>query len=152
MTDPKLSLLYQRQAENGSETLLANIFVVREQVLRRGVIQNHTLLSSDYVAKQIVGQFGGRDRRLLQLDLDLVAAGPGFRSNPMLFAIRQDQRPRSAPACSIAMTISVWTNRSSTISPGTACEAFTTVPRSNCSRGVSMVTAEERVLSSCGRG
>src|SRR5262245_46781581 len=48
-------------------------------------------------------------------------------------------RPRSAPACSIAVRISVSISFSKTISPDTACETLITVARSRCSTGAPIV-------------
>ena len=58
---------------------------------------------------------------------DGVAAGGGFRLYSLLAAARGINRPRSAPACSIAVRISVSISFSETISPDTACETLTTV-------------------------
>ena len=58
------------------------------------------------------------------------------------------KRPRSAPACSTAMSIRVSINCSSTISPETACETFITVPRSSCSTGAPIVMVGQEALCS----
>ena len=62
---------------------------------------------------------------------------------PLRFAVgrpaRRIKRPRSAPACSIAIRISDWISFSRTISPDTACETLITVARSRCSTGAPIV-------------
>ena len=52
---------------------------------------------------------------------------------------RRISRPRSAPACSIAVRMSVSISLSSTISPETACDTLITVARSRCSTGAPIV-------------
>ena len=97
---------------------LTQVFVLRKQVLDRGVIQNHALPSSDYIAKERVGQVGGRHQRI-------VAVGPRPRRGrswlpQRFYALRHAAgsegraRPRVLDrACSMRVSISF----SSTISP-----------------------------------
>ncbi len=66
----------------------------------------------------------------------LVVASASARSSSPRGRIN---RPRSAPACSTAMRISVSISFSKTISPETACETLITVAKSRCSTGVPMV-------------
>ena len=76
-----------------------------------------------------------------------LAVGPRPRRGPVLAsaAIRSSspcgriRRPRSAPACSIAVRMSVSISFSKTISPDTACETLITVARSRCSTGAPIV-------------
>ena len=66
----------------------------------------------------------------------LVVASASIRSSSLADRIN---RPRSAPACSIAVRMSVSISFSRTISPETACETLITVARSRCSTGVPIV-------------
>ena len=66
----------------------------------------------------------------------LVVASASIRSSSPRGRI---SRPRSAPACSIAVRMSVSISFSKTISPETACETLITVARSRCSTGATIV-------------
>ena len=54
-------------------------------------------MSSDYVAKEGLGQLGGSHQCLPQLNLNLVVATPRFHLDPMFFASPQDQDASLGP-------------------------------------------------------
>ena len=66
----------------------------------------------------------------------LVVASAAMRSSSPR---GRSNSPRSAPACSIAVRMSVSSSFSRTISPDTACETLRTVARSRCSTGAPIV-------------
>ena len=75
-------------------------------------------------------------RRCTVMFSPLVIASASIRSSSPRGTIR---RPRSAPACSRAMRMSLSISFSSTISPESACETSIIVARSSCSTGASIV-------------
>jgi hypothetical protein len=68
----------------------------------------------------------------------LVVASASIRCSSPLGRM---SKPLTAPACSIAVRISVWMSFSTTISPETACDTLSTVARSRDSIGAPIVLA-----------
>ena len=94
----ELGLLHKGQADHRPGAPLNYVRVLRKEALTRSVLQNYTLSSADYVTKERLGQLGGCHQRLPQSNLNLVAATPGFRLDPMSFASLQDQNASLGPS------------------------------------------------------
>ena len=102
----------------------------------RSVVENHALAGAHDIVQDRFRQRRPGHGLVAELHEDRIAAGRGFRRDPLLGQI---SKPRSAPACSIAVRISVSISFSSTISPETVCDTLITVARSRRSTGVAIV-------------
>jgi hypothetical protein len=96
-------------------------------------VQHDGLPRSQRVAEHGLGKVLAPEARLPQIDLDVVVAHRDLGFDPIVIVARENEEPRSAPACSMAVRISVSISFSSTISPDTASDTLITVARSRWS-------------------
>ena len=136
----QLGLVDQGQAENGASLTLTDVRILGKRGLGRGVVQYDALPGAHDIVehrfRQRICGHATRSRRCTITVSPLVAASAAIRSSAPR---ARTNRPRSAPACSIAMRMSVSISFSRTISPETACDTLITVARSSCSTGAPIV-------------
>src|SRR5271166_6299371 len=135
----ELGLIDQGQAENGTRLALADVGVGSKRRLGRGIVENDALAGAQDIVKDRLRQHGGftgASRISTRTVSPRVVASAAIRGSA---ACDSTNRPRSAPACSIAVRMSVSISFSSTISPETACDMMITVARSRCSTGAPIV-------------
>ena len=75
--------------------------------LGRGIVENDALLHAQDIMENRFWQQVRGHGIVAQMHDDRIAVGRGFRCDPQRFPRGRSNRPRSAPACSIAVRISV---------------------------------------------
>ena len=88
----QLGLFHQRQTEDRPSTLLADVLICRERILRRGVIKDHALARPGHGAEYGFGKLGRRRGRVAKRYLNLAAAGRRFRRDLWLVGREQDEQ------------------------------------------------------------
>ena len=127
----ELGLLYQGQAKHGLRAPLVKVVILGKTILDRGVIQNHTLLGAGNITQDRFWQRGPGHGPFSHIDYNRVAAGSGLDSIRYSSSRGIINNPRSAPACSIAVRMSVSTSFSRMISPERAWDTLIRVARSS---------------------
>ena len=105
----------------------------------RGIVENQGLARAQDGLDDGLRQRNRRQGLVAQLHGDRAPQIVASAASRCSLPATSTNTPRSAPACSIAVRMSVSSNLSSTISPDTACDTLSTVARSSCSTDAWMV-------------
>ena len=88
----QLPLFQEREAENGTAAVPTDVFVAREEIVGRGVVEDDAVPCSHDVPKDRFGKLRRRRRRLAEPHLDRVVVGRGFRLDAVPVAAGKDEK------------------------------------------------------------
>ena len=93
----ELGLVQQRQAENGAGAMLPDVGICGKGVLGGSIVEDHALPRAQDIMEDRLRQRGSGHGLVAQMHDDRVAAGRGFRLDPLLRAACQDQQAALRP-------------------------------------------------------